>query len=97
MTEDEVHASMPRVPGWELDGETLRREWSFASFADAVAFVVRLGLAAEAADHHPDITVSYRKVTLAFSTHSAGGLTERDFAGASEASRIAAMFSGPRP
>jgi 4a-hydroxytetrahydrobiopterin dehydratase len=57
-----------------------------------VSFVVRLGFAAEAADHHPDILVNYKRVTLTYSTHSAGGLTEKDFAGAEAATQLAAGF-----
>ena len=56
--------------------------------------MVRLGFAAEAADHHPDILINYKRVTLTYSTHSAGGLTDKDFAGAEEAARLAAGFSG---
>ena len=52
------------------------------AFPDAVAFVVRLGFDAEAADHHPDILVNYKRVTLTYTTHSEGGLTEKDFDGA---------------
>ena len=83
---------MQDLPGWELDGETLRRQFTFQGFADAVAFVVRLGFDAEAADHHPEIVVQYKRVTLGFTTHSAGGLTDRDFDGARAAAALAARF-----
>ena len=83
---------MQNLPGWELDGETLRRQFTFQGFADAVAFVVRLGFGAEAADHHPDILIQYKRVTLGFTTHSAGGLTARDFDGAGAASALAARM-----
>ena len=56
------------------------REWTFADFAQAIAFVNRVAEAAEAANHHPDITVhGWNKVRLELSTHSQGGLTEADF------------------
>ena len=58
--------------------------------ADAVDFVARLVPHAEAADHHPDITINYRRVTLVYTTHSAGGLTPKDFDGARMADRVAA-------
>ena len=77
------------LPGWELDGETLRRQFTFQNFPDAVAFCVRLGFAAETADHHPDILIQYKRVTLAYTTHSAHGLTHRDFEGARSATRLA--------
>ena len=80
------------VQGWERDGEVLRRTFTFAGFAEAMAFVVRVGFAAEAADHHPDIQISYRKVTLAFTTHSAGRLTQKDVEGARAAADVAAAM-----
>ncbi len=65
-------------PGWELDGETLRRTFVLADFGEAIGFVNRLALAAEKADHHPDIDIRWNKVTLTLSTHSEGGLTVND-------------------
>ena len=82
------------VPGWTLEGDAIRRRFTFAGFPEAVAFLVRLGFSAEEADHHPDILVSYKRVTLTYSTHSAGGLTEKDFAGAEKADAIAAALGG---
>ena len=92
MTPDEARRLMQSLPGWELDRETLRRQFTFQGFADAVAFIVRLGFVAEAADHHPDMLIQYKRVTLGFTTHSAGGLTARDFDGAREASELAARM-----
>lgn len=94
MTPDQARESLQNLPGWELDGETLRRQFMFQGFADAVAYVVRLGFDAEAADHHPDILIQYKRVTLVFSTHSAGGLTSRDFDGALAATALAARMRG---
>ena len=74
---------------WVREGDAIRRQYVFDGFASAVAFVVRVGFDAEAADHHPDILIAnYKKVTLTFTTHSAGGLTEKDFAGAEGADRV---------
>ena len=84
-----------KLTGWELDGDAIRRQFTFAGFPEAVAFVVRLGFDAEAADHHPDILINYKRVTLTYSTHSEGGLTEKDFDGAAAATKIAeAMGAG---
>lgn len=85
---------MHTLPGWDLDRETLRRQFTFPGFTDAVAFIVRLGFEAEAADHHPDIQIQYKRVTLAFTTHSEGGLTGRDFDGARAATALAARMGG---
>ncbi|HSL21118.1 MAG TPA: 4a-hydroxytetrahydrobiopterin dehydratase [Vicinamibacterales bacterium] len=79
---------LKKLRGWTLEGDAIRKQYVFGSFREAVSFVVRLAFSAEEADHHPDITISYKKVTLVYSTHSAGGLTEKDFAGAAEADRI---------
>lgn len=86
---DEVNARLSSLPGWEMAGEAIRRQFVFSGFPEAVAFVVRLGFAAEAADHHPEIEIAYKRVTLRYSTHSAGGLTEKDFAGAEGATALA--------
>lgn len=80
---------MATVPGWELDGSAIRRQFIFRSFPEAISFVVRLAFDAEAADHHPEVLVSYKRVTLTWTTHSAGGLTKKDFDGAVAAGRIA--------
>ena len=66
--------------GWHLEGETITKTFAFGDFNGAMGFVTRIALAAEVADHHPDIDVRYRRVTLVLSTHSAGGLTGKDFA-----------------
>jgi 4a-hydroxytetrahydrobiopterin dehydratase len=80
LTETEIETLLSRVPGWERRGPEIRRTWTFPDFAGSMAFVNRVAALAEAAGHHPDIDVRYSKVTLALSTHDAGGLTARDFA-----------------
>jgi 4a-hydroxytetrahydrobiopterin dehydratase len=65
-------------PEWTLDGETLHRRYVFADFSEAMGFVTRVALAAEVADHHPDIDIRWNTVTLALSTHEVGALTEKD-------------------
>jgi 4a-hydroxytetrahydrobiopterin dehydratase len=82
------------LPGWGLAKASIRRKFTFAGFPDALAFVVRLGFDAEAADHHPDILINYKRVTLTYTTHSEGGLTKKDFAGAAKASDLAATMGG---
>lgn len=79
-----------RLSGWTLDGDAIRKQFTFKGFPEAVGFVNRLVPEAEAADHHPDIQINYKRVTLVYSTHSEGGLTEKDFVGAAMADRIAA-------
>ena len=67
-------------PDWSLDGETITRTFAFADFNEAMGFVNRVALAAEVADHHPDIDIRWNRVTLALTTHEAGALTDRDIA-----------------
>ena len=71
----------------EVDG-ALERTVELPSFPEAIAFVTRLAEVAERENHHPDIAISYRKVTVRWTTHSAGGITERDRALAAETDRL---------
>jgi len=75
----DLHTACMSVPdGWvEADG-ALERTFELPSFPEAIAFVNRVAELAQAEDHHPDVTISYRKVTLRWTTHSEGGITERD-------------------
>jgi 4a-hydroxytetrahydrobiopterin dehydratase len=89
LTRAEIDERLESLSGWELmDGTAIRKQFTFAGFPQAIAFVTRLVPEAEAADHHPDILVNYRRVTLTYSTHSEGGLTVKDFAGAAMADRM---------
>jgi 4a-hydroxytetrahydrobiopterin dehydratase len=63
---------------WERDGTVLVKHWRGKDFAESLAFVNRVAELAEAADHHPDIAISWNQVTLRLWTHSAGGLTSKD-------------------
>ena len=76
------------TPGWERSGDAISRAFSLPSFPAALLFVGAVGHLAERADHHPDILIQYRSVTLTLSTHSAGGLTAQDFALAAEINAI---------
>jgi len=91
---EEERRRIAGLSGWRLDGEVISRQFTFAGFPDAIAFVTRLGFAAEAADHHPDMVINYKRVTVSYSTHSEGGLTDKDFEGARSATEIAAAAGG---
>jgi 4a-hydroxytetrahydrobiopterin dehydratase len=82
LTDDQIASALASLPGWVRDGNTIRKTFAFAGFPQAVDFVARLVPGAEAADHHPDLAINYRRVTVSYTTHSAGGLTENDVAGA---------------
>ena len=79
---------MSALVGLVLDGDSIKKQYTFRGFPEAVAFVTRLVPEAEVADHHPDVLINYRRVTLIYSTHSEGGLTEKDFDGAAAADRL---------
>jgi 4a-hydroxytetrahydrobiopterin dehydratase len=91
---DVIEQRLSGMPGWRFADDALTRKYTLASFPDAVAFVTRLAFEAEAADHHPDLLVNYKRVTVTWATHSEGGVTEKDFAGAAQSDRIAKAFSG---
>jgi 4a-hydroxytetrahydrobiopterin dehydratase len=90
LSAQEVERQLKTLKGWTLEGQAIRKQFTFADFPAAVAFVNRLVPESEAADHHPDIIINYRRVTLIYSTHSEGGLTPKDFDGAAMAERNAA-------
>ncbi len=80
LSDDEIRQRL-RDSAWERDGDAIAREWKLADFAAAITFVNRVAELAEEAGHHPDILVhGWNKVRLQLSTHSAGGLTDADFA-----------------
>jgi len=89
LTKTDAEARLRELPGWTLEDNAIRKQFVFRDFPEAVAFVDRLVPGAEAADHHPDILINYKRVTLTYSTHSEGGLTVKDFEGAKMAERVA--------
>jgi 4a-hydroxytetrahydrobiopterin dehydratase len=88
LTRAEVERLKAGLPGWTLDGDAIRKAFAFDSFAAAIRFVNRVAPMADMVDHHPDILVRYKQVTLTYSTHSEGGLTAKDFDAAATADRL---------
>jgi len=78
---EEVQAQAATLTaGWQVvEGRRLARTWKFRDFAEALAFVNRLGALAEELDHHPDLELSWGRVACSVTTHSAGGLSALDF------------------
>jgi 4a-hydroxytetrahydrobiopterin dehydratase len=89
LSDDEVRDGLSGLDGWERDGDEIVKEYRFAGFGDAVAFVVRIAFRAEKADHHPDLDIRYNRVRVSLSTHSEGGLTGKDLALAAEIETVA--------
>jgi 4a-hydroxytetrahydrobiopterin dehydratase len=91
LTTEQLAEGLKALPEWRADGEAIVRQYEFdGGFMGSVGFVNRLAAAAEVADHHPDLAISWNKVTVTFSTHSEGGVTEKDLQMAAEADRLAA-------
>ncbi|MEO8483990.1 MAG: 4a-hydroxytetrahydrobiopterin dehydratase [Acidobacteriota bacterium] len=93
----EVETRLADLPGWSVKNHALVRTLEFPSFPDAIAFVTRLAFDAQQNDHHPDLTVSYRKVTVTWSTHSDGGITAKDIDGAHTTDAVAKAFRAASP
>ena len=90
LSREEIDQQLPSLSGWKYDGQAIVKQYKFAGFPQAIEFVNRLVPGAESADHHPDITINYSKVTLSYATHSEGGVTKKDFDGARAADKMAA-------
>ena len=78
LRDDALTTALDDLPGWARAGEAIAKKYKLGGFPDAVAFVVRLSYAAEAANHHPDLDIRYNTVTVTLSTHSEGGVTAKD-------------------
>jgi 4a-hydroxytetrahydrobiopterin dehydratase len=79
LTDAEIQESANQLEGWTVEGKELRITRKFKNFVEAIAFVNQIVEPAEAAGHHPDLEISYNKVTVSLTTHDAGGLTSKDF------------------
>jgi 4a-hydroxytetrahydrobiopterin dehydratase len=88
LTSEQVASELAATPGWTVSDGQLTRTVTRKDFRDALLFVNAVGFLAERAGHHPDVQVSWNKVTLNLISHSAGGLTEKDFALAREISEL---------
>ncbi|MEA3008912.1 MAG: 4a-hydroxytetrahydrobiopterin dehydratase [Sphingomonadales bacterium] len=95
LSDDERAAALRGLPEWRYEeaDRAIRRDFRFADFGEAFAFMTRSAIAAEKADHHPDWSNSWNKVAVALSTHSAGGVTAKDI----ELARAMDGFAGGLP
>ena len=88
LTEPQINDELLAVPAWTREGEVIRTVTERADFRDALLYLGAVAYLAETANHHPDVTIEWNKVTLTLSTHSAGGLTSADFALARQISAL---------
>ncbi len=80
LNETQIQAQLAQLAGWRLnDAGEITKTYAFSGFPQSLMFATAVGVLAEAAQHHPDIVIKWNKVTLALTTHDAGGLTEKDF------------------
>jgi 4a-hydroxytetrahydrobiopterin dehydratase len=79
LAEEDIQKGLSSLKAWKRDGSEIAKQFELKDFVHAIGFVNSVALLAEKANHHPDIDIRWNKVRLVLSTHSAGGLTEKDF------------------
>ncbi len=90
LSDAEVEQALAGLGGWRRDDDTITRDFQFRDFVEAMGFIAQVGLLAERANHHPNLSNVYNRVTIALSTHDEGGITERDVRLATEINERAA-------
>lgn len=88
LSDSDIQAKISQLPDWSVQGKAIQCVKTFGNFIEAIDFVNKLVEPAEASQHHPDIAVSYNKVTVTVTTHDEGGITEKDFALAETISKL---------
>lgn len=89
LTDGEVKVGLRGLPGWALHNGKLHREYNFDDFSEAFGFMATCALVAQKQDHHPEWSNVYNRVVVDLTTHDAGGISELDFALATEMERVA--------
>ena len=85
---EEVQTRLQELAGWQAEDGGVARLFTFPTYADGVAFALKVALLAERTNHHPDLLVGYRRVRVLYVSHDAGGVTDRDFEAALAVSRL---------
>ncbi len=80
LSDEQVTEALADLEGWSRDGDTIAREFQFRDFIAALGFITQVGLLAEKANHHPELSNVYNRVTIALTTHDEGGITDKDIA-----------------
>jgi 4a-hydroxytetrahydrobiopterin dehydratase len=78
LSADQVGAALRNLDGWRGGDSKIEKTYEFPTYKDGLVFACAVGYLADKMDHHPDLTIGYRRVGVAFSTHDAGGVTEMD-------------------
>jgi len=79
LKKQEIDEKLPKLRGWQFADDSIKKEYKLKDFSEAMGFVVKIALAAEKAQHHPDITIEYNRVKIVLTTHSEEGVTAKDF------------------
>jgi len=88
LSPSEIEESLSKLSDWTLEGNKIKSTRKFKDFVEAINFVNKLVEPAESAGHHPDLEISYNKVTITLTTHDTGGLTTQDFQMAAKIAQI---------
>ena len=80
LTDTQIVDALAGLPGWSLSDAGIRKQFDPPTYADAIAALARVGFEAEAAQHHPDVAMSWKRITFTLTTHDEGGVTEKDIA-----------------
>ena len=78
LTDEAIAAGLAALPGWAREADAIAKTYAFPAYMDGIAFVSGAADAAEEADHHPDMAVGYKRVTVTLTTHSSGGISQKD-------------------
>jgi len=89
LNRSEIQSALQTLPGWQRRDDAIERVLQFPNFVAAMKFVNQVAVAAEAANHHPDILINYNKVSLTLTSHDSGGVTQRDIHMAEKINEIA--------
>lgn len=80
LNQEQIDYNLLKLSGWKFEDNSIRKQFQFKDFIEALSFVNKIGMEAEKMDHHPDILIfEWNKVKITISTHSTGGVTEKDF------------------
>ncbi len=93
LSKNEIQEKLRDMRGWSHVGKSIQKRYTLKSFAPAIGLVNKIAEVAEKAGHHPDITINYNVVSIALSTHSEGGVTQKDFDLAQQIEKLAETHS----
>lgn len=88
LTPAQIQSNLAALPDWTLEGTSIQLVLTFKNFIEAIEYINKLVEPTETAGHHPDLSISYNRVTISLTTHDAGGLTQQDFAMAKKLSAL---------